>query len=199
MQKSEQNKFLSPFINANSHSHRLNKLVNQIRSSTRSLHSKRFRVPQEGKNRNTDGYRDLQTKLAQDPIQRYVHFFRTMSNPFSLEVWNNFLILFFFIEFSKIQKKQDYLKQVRYLNRERVSFSAPRYRTKKTVAHKTWPNSSLLQPSANSGYVYDAVWLFAKALGKLVVEDETFLQNMHSNRQFNYRTNYPNYPNYRTN
>ena len=65
---------------------------------------------------------------------------------------------------------------------DQVAFPAARYRTKKTLANRTWPKSSLLQPSPNSGYVYDAVWLFAKALGKLVVEDETFLQNMHSNR-----------------
>ena len=33
-----------------------------------------------------------------------------------------------------------------------------------------------------SGYVYDAVWLYAKALEELVKKDETFLQNLHSNR-----------------
>ena len=33
-----------------------------------------------------------------------------------------------------------------------------------------------------SGYVYDAVWLYALALEKLVQEDETYLQNLHSNR-----------------
>ena len=30
--------------------------------------------------------------------------------------------------------------------------------------------------------MYDAVWLYALALEKLVQEDETFLQNLHSNR-----------------
>ena len=34
----------------------------------------------------------------------------------------------------------------------------------------------------NSGYVYDAVWLYAQALQELVRLDETFLQNLHSNR-----------------
>ena len=33
-----------------------------------------------------------------------------------------------------------------------------------------------------SGYVYDAVWLYALALEKLVQTDETYLQNLHSNR-----------------
>ena len=33
-----------------------------------------------------------------------------------------------------------------------------------------------------SGYVYDAVWLYALALERLVQEDETYLQNLHSNR-----------------
>ena len=34
----------------------------------------------------------------------------------------------------------------------------------------------------HSGYVYDAVWLYALALERLVQEDETYLQNLHSNR-----------------
>ena len=34
----------------------------------------------------------------------------------------------------------------------------------------------------NGGYVYDAVWLYAKALEELVKTDETYLQNLHSNR-----------------
>ena len=33
-----------------------------------------------------------------------------------------------------------------------------------------------------SGYVYDAVWLYALALEQLVQTDETYLQNLHSNR-----------------
>ena len=33
-----------------------------------------------------------------------------------------------------------------------------------------------------SGYVYDAVWLYAKALEELIQKDETFIQNLHSNR-----------------
>ena len=33
-----------------------------------------------------------------------------------------------------------------------------------------------------SGYVYDAVWLYALALEKLVQKDDTYLQNLHSNR-----------------
>ena len=33
-----------------------------------------------------------------------------------------------------------------------------------------------------SGYVYDAVWLYALALERLVQTDETYLQNLHSNR-----------------
>ena len=43
-------------------------------------------------------------------------------------------------------------------------------------------SSTSIQASSYSGYVYDAVWVFAKALDKLAQEDETFLQNMHSNR-----------------
>ena len=33
-----------------------------------------------------------------------------------------------------------------------------------------------------SGYVYDAVWLYGLALDKLLRQDETYLQNLHSNR-----------------
>ena len=36
--------------------------------------------------------------------------------------------------------------------------------------------------SCLSGYVYDAVWLYGLALDKLVKQDKTFLQNLHSNR-----------------
>jgi hypothetical protein len=43
-------------------------------------------------------------------------------------------------------------------------------------------NATTIPPNPYSGYVYDAVWVFAKALGRLAQEDETYLQNMHSNR-----------------
>ena len=39
-----------------------------------------------------------------------------------------------------------------------------------------------VKSSFPSGYVYDAVWLYGLALNKLVQQDETFLQNLHSNR-----------------
>ena len=34
----------------------------------------------------------------------------------------------------------------------------------------------------SSGYVYDAVWLYGLALDQLLRKDETYLQNLHSNR-----------------
>ena len=34
----------------------------------------------------------------------------------------------------------------------------------------------------SSGYVYDAVWLYGLALDQLLRQDETYLQNLHSNR-----------------
>ena len=34
----------------------------------------------------------------------------------------------------------------------------------------------------DSGYVYDAVWVYALALKQLVLEDATYLQNLHSLR-----------------
>ena len=33
-----------------------------------------------------------------------------------------------------------------------------------------------------SGYVYDAVWVYALALQTMIQKDETYLQNLHSNR-----------------
>ena len=36
--------------------------------------------------------------------------------------------------------------------------------------------------STFSGYVYDAVWLYGLALDQLLRKDETYLQNLHSNR-----------------
>ena len=33
-----------------------------------------------------------------------------------------------------------------------------------------------------SGYVYDAVWVYALALETMIHRDETYLQNLHSNR-----------------
>ena len=39
-----------------------------------------------------------------------------------------------------------------------------------------------MKPNHYSGYVYDAVWLYATALEQLVQKDDTLLQNLHSNR-----------------
>ena len=43
-------------------------------------------------------------------------------------------------------------------------------------------NCFMFDKTHHSGYVYDAVWLYALALERLVQEDETYLQNLHSNR-----------------
>ena len=50
------------------------------------------------------------------------------------------------------------------------------------VRRKIKNKKVLIKMNHNSGYVYDAVWLYAQALQELVRLDETFLQNLHSNR-----------------
>ena len=64
--------------------------------------------------------------------------------------------------------KQQLKEKMNKVNRE--------YR--KIVHNKT----TAMNINHNSGYVYDAVWLYAKALEELVQRDETFLQNLHSRR-----------------
>ena len=63
--------------------------------------------------------------------------------------------------------------------REKMKIINWEYRQQgRTVHNKT----TQMNINHNSGYVYDAVWLYAKALEELVKKDETFLQNLHSNR-----------------
>ena len=38
------------------------------------------------------------------------------------------------------------------------------------------------EPNKYSGYVYDAVWLYAMALDKLVKQNQSYIQDIHSRR-----------------
>ena len=42
-----------------------------------------------------------------------------------------------------------------------------------------------IEANKYSGYVYDAVWLYALALDKLVKQDQSYIQDIHSNRSVN--------------
>ena len=40
-------------------------------------------------------------------------------------------------------------------------------------------------PNKYSGYVYDAVWLYAKALDSLIKQNKSYIQDIHSERSVN--------------
>ena len=47
---------------------------------------------------------------------------------------------------------------------------------------KNFPSYDPLHPNKYSGYVYDAVWLYALALDELIRTNQSYIQELHSNR-----------------
>ena len=64
----------------------------------------------------------------------------------------------------------------------KIQYDQRRHPPANSSDHDNFELSSELPMNKYSGYVYDAVWLYALALERLVQEDETYLQNLHSNR-----------------
>jgi len=68
------------------------------------------------------------------------------------------------------------------LSRYKVQFEGTRNRSSGQGSRIPWPD---WEPNMYSGYVYDAVWLYALALDKLIKQNKSYIQDLHSERSVN--------------